>query len=214
MKLPKDALIQYLSHDELNVRGDESQVFNAVREWLEYEDGRMQYAEEVIRSVRFHAIKVQKLSEIADTDLIDERKECRRLIRNAYNYHGENFMKPLLSSIECKPRGKKGLFILANHGGEGWAHPEANKTYLCSLPDGKSHESNNIGRFLKYSMCMIEVNNFLFLFAADGKTFLPVTLRYDPNNNEWMSLAPAPMGKMATAESAIAHLGDNIYLWG
>ena len=210
MKLSKDALIQYLSSDELNTNGDESEVYNAAKNWLDYDKDRLQFANEIVRNIRFHSMNVNNLSEIAGTDLIDERKECRSLVRDAFAYHAEPLKKPLVHDGRCKPRGKEGFLILENGTGTGWKSSTDNNAYLWAW--NTWNPTGAVGRFLRFTLNMIEMNNFLFLFAADNETFLPVTMRYDPSSDEWMSLAPAPMGKKATTGSSVAKLGDEIYL--
>lgn len=207
-KLSKDALIYYLNHDELNTEGDESKVFHAAKNWLKHDEERMQYAEEIMSSVRFNSIKVETLQEIGETDLIDDRKQCRSLVRNALTYNALKYRKPLGQ----RPRGKKGIFVINRLDGTSNDHKE-NQSYVVSLLSGKSENIKANGKF--HGMSMLEVNNFLFLFAVDTDTFLPVTMRYDPINNEWLTLAPVPTGKSAFVGSSLAKLGDNIiYILG
>ncbi len=210
-RLSKDELMQFLGHDELNTCGDESEAFMAANDWLEYDKERMQHVEEVIKLVRFHSIKVDKLPGIADTDLIDDRKGCRALVRQALTYHTKEFEKPLNKEGVQKSRGREGFYIINNASGEDWNSTEDNKTFKVSFADNISCNSKSVGRFVRFSMLMVQVNEFLFLFAIDNTTFLPVAMRYNGISDEWISLVPVPLGKQATVGSSVALLGDKIY---
>ncbi len=207
-ELSKDALVYYISHDELNRGLDESQVFYAVKEWLEHDRGRLEFAEEVLSHVRFMTITLDKLSEIANTELIDERKECRALVRKALTYQGKIFEKPLCSELQIKPRGKEGLFIIKSDG-----EKTTVEIHSCLHNHGcEPTRSQPDLKLLPHSMSAVQLNNFLFLFAVDSETLQPVSLRYDATTAEWLYLAPFP-GRASEA-SAAAILGDDIYLLG
>ncbi len=211
-QLSKDALIQYLGHDELKTDGDESEVFYAAKDWLEKDTTRMQYAEEIMNVIRFNSIKPGILSEIGETDLIDDRKHCRGLVRNALTYHAQQYNKPL-NALRQIPRGKEGIFIIDKaEESAGWKNDKENKAYLVSISDGKSCDSKNIGKFLIESISIVEVNNFLFLSGVDSDTFLPVMMRYDPSCDEWLTLAPGPTGRKGLVGSSMARLGDNLFV--
>ncbi len=211
LKISKDALVQYLNHDELNASGDENEVFKAAKDWLEVDEERLTYVEEIMSSVRFHLIKAERLCEIGDLDLIDNSKECRSLVRKALAYHSNEFKKPLIKNLTNKPRGTERLFLIDNGVGPDWQNEEDNQTYLYSLSNGQSDKAKNIGRFLTFTMKVVQRNNFLFLFAVDNETFLLITMRYDASSNTWMSLAPVPLGKLATVGYSVASLGTHIY---
>ncbi len=122
----------------------------------------------------------------------------------------EQYRKPV-ATIRQRARGKLGFFILDRGEGTGWKCDKENKTYLVSLSNGKSCNPKSIGKFLVEGLSMVEVNNFLFLFAVDSDTFLPVSMRYDPSNDEWLKLAPGPVGRKGLVGSSVARLGDNLY---
>ncbi len=154
---------------------------------------------------------MDKLPGIADTYLIDERKECRALVRQALTYHTKEFEKPLNKGGGQKSRGREGLYIIRNASGKDWNSTEDNKTFKVSFADNISCNSKSVGRFVRLSMLMVQVNEFLFLFAIDSTTFLPVAMRYNAISDEWLSLVPVPLGKPATVGSSVALLEDKIY---
>ena len=221
-KLPKEKLIQYLSHDHLNVKGNECEAFYAARDWLECDEDRMQFAEEVISNIRFHLINdIDELSEIAATNLIDDRKECRALIREALVYQSKEFEKPLNNDVRTRPRGREGVLLTANQiknqpaPEQGWKsnadfhiavfslHPKINSTF----------KSAAVGRFVRGGLNLVLVNNFLFLFATDNESFRPVTMRYDTTTDHWLTLTPCPsQHSVALVGSSTAMLGGYIYL--
>ncbi len=212
-ELSKDALVHYISQDELNTGFDESQAFYTVKEWLEHDPERMQYAEEVLSHVRFMTIKLDKLTDIANTELVDDRKQCRALVRNAFTYQGKIFEKPLCRELQNKPRGKDGFLIIRNEHSM-WDRWENNGDTECIIHSG--HPTTNPIKskldvtFVHSSMSAIQLNNFLFLFATDNHTFQPIMLRYDATTAEWLKLAPVP--RQATVGSTAALLEGEVYL--
>ncbi len=213
LQISRDALVEYLNHDELNVAGDEYEVFKAAKDWIDHDKDRLTYVKEIMSSVRFHLITAGRLFEIGDMDLIDDSKECRRLVRKALAYQNNEFEKPLISASDSRinPRGTESLFLIENGSGTDWINEKDNQTYIYSLSDGHSRKSKTIGTFLRYTMRAVQKNNFLFLFAVDNETFLPVTMRFDASSNTWMPLAPVPMGKLATVGPSVAILDKYIY---
>ncbi len=62
--LDKDGLIQYLQSDQLEIYDDETEVFQAAKDWLEHDRNRMPFAAEIFSNVRFHEISGQRLWEM------------------------------------------------------------------------------------------------------------------------------------------------------
>ncbi len=219
-ELSKDALVYYISHDKLNRGLDESQVFYAVKEWLEHDPERLEFTEEVLNHVRFMTIPLDKLNEIADTELIDERKDCRMLIRKALTYHAKIFEQPLCNELQNKPRGEEGFFIVQNDSEPGWKNHGDTECFMksnkmsCNIwsvaKRANQFRSKLDVTLVKFSMSAVQLNNFLYLFAADTKTFQPITLRYNATTAERLKLAPIP--RQATAGSCAAIMRGCIYL--
>ena len=209
-EISKDALIAYLDNDVLKTGGSEAEVVKAVVEWLESEDSRIEYTEEVMNHVRFKTINVDKLIEIAEIKLIDEKKECRALVRNALAYHSKMYEKPLVNEIQNKPRGKPGFFVVLNGNGAEWRNSEDNSTWMFPFKGTNIHKAKISERFVRCSMSLVTVNHFLFLFATENESMLPVTMRYDASCGEWLKLNPVP--RKGTVGSSAAKLGDDIFL--
>ena len=216
-KVSKDALLQYLNSDELNTGADEAEVYVALKDWLEYSEERMQWAAEMMKSVRFKLMKSDMLDEIADSAMIDEHKEHRMLVRNALRYHAKMFEKPLVDDEQCRPRGTSAFYILDQCHGPRNTYASSTKTVgnIFWIKEDISVEPSSIdslGLFVLDSMKTIAINNFLFLFAIDQGSFTPVAKRYDASSGEWINLTPAP--QKATVGSCLARFEDHIYLFG
>ncbi len=239
-EISKDSLIQYLSHDHLNVKGDESEAFYAAKDWLQADPDRMQFTEEVLKNIRFHMMDSHDLCDIGDMNIIDSRKECRVFIREALAFNSKqlDLAKPLKSDFRARPRGREGILVLESLEGrnvpvDGWQSLKENHVYLCPLTREKEHQDNSTGiqsntkkhmqlqtvnKFVRNSTYLMEVNNFVFLFATDNESFEPVAMRYEPARNEWISLTPAPCDQFdgrAVVGSSIALIdeGGEIYIY-
>ncbi len=219
--LRKEALVQYLSQDELNTRSNEAEVLYAINDWLNQDEGRMQYAEEMIQYVRFFSINTGKLLEIAKMDLIDDRKICRALVRNALEYQYNTFAQPLtINEMQNRPRGKQGLIVILGGQGKEWISDTPNKVYKHLLwSDRVRQTSVEVMReeFVRHSVLMTQLNNILFLFAVkvvNGSRFLkPASFRYDVSNDQWLDIADE-MYPPPVVGSSLGHIGDEIFLIG
>ncbi len=217
--LQKEALIQYLSHDWLNTENNETVVLYAIKDWLDQDEERMQYAEELVQSVRFMSINMGKLLEIAKMHLIDERKICRALVRNALEYQYDTFSKPLttVNGMKNKPRGKEGLLVISGGQGKTWISDVSNKIYRSLLsPDTRISLKETKEKFVRHGMLMTHVNNFLFLFATkvnEDESLQSVSLRYDVSDDQWLTIADQTY-QYPTVGSSLAHIGDEIFLIG
>ena len=215
-KISKGALVQYITDDLLNVRGDESEVYYAIKDWLEYSEDRMQYAAEIIGTVRFKLVKVDKLNEIASMPLIDDHKEGRMLVRNALSYHAKPFEKPLVYDDQCKPRGKQGFLVLDNSYGplDNWTSSNKITASVCHIHNWKTWNPSvdGLGLFVMGSMTAVQINNFFFLFAVDQELLMPVAKRFDASSGEWINLPPVP--QKATVGACAVRFEDQIFLFG
>ncbi len=240
-EISKDTLIQYLSHNHLNVKGDESEAFYAAKDWLQADPDRMQFTEEVLKNIRFHMMDIRDLCDIGDMNIIDSRKECRVFIREALAFNSKqlDLAKPLKSDIRAQPRGKEGIFVLEslesrNVKDDGWQSLKENRIYLCPLQYGKKIQDTSpcgirskaknhiqlkpVGTFVRNSISLMQVNNFIFFFATDNETFEPIAMRYESARDEWIWLTPAPYevdGNKAVVGSSIAQIdgGGEVYIY-
>ena len=216
-EISKDALVQYISSDLLNVGNDESEVFYAVKDWLEHRQERIQYAPEIMRTVRFKLVKIDKLNEIATTPLITNQEEIRVLVRNALSYHAKQYEKPLVNDEQCRPRGQRGLFIVDCSKSEltdFWSSSTKTEANLYPIQYGKAWNpsADKLGLFVMGSMTASQMNNFFFLFAVDQKNCTPIGKRFDASTGEWINLAPVP--QKPTTGSCAARFEDQIFLFG
>ncbi len=216
--LQKEALIQYLSRDELNTAANETEVLHAIKDWLDQDEGRIQYAQDLIQNVRFMSINMGKLLDIAKMDLIDDRKICRNLVRSALEYQYDTFSQPL-ATLKNRPRGNQGICVISGGRGKTWISDVPNRLYkslsrsgtlLCSDQDMNE-------KFVRHSMLMTQINNFLFLFATkvvneDDNSMQAVSLRYDVGTDQWLELASIPNNSSPTVGSSLARIGDEIFL--
>ncbi len=136
----------------------------------------------------------------------------------AYNCKELTYEKPLNSDPGTKPRGREGFIVmegLEESGKSGWRSVKDNMMYFTSLKHGKLCQSKSMGsQFVRNSACLVPVNNFIFVFAADNESFRPVAMRYDIHKDEWLSPKQPPYYGRATVGSAVARLGSDIYLIG
>ncbi len=138
LKISKESFVQYLSSNELNTNGNESEVFKAIKDWLDHDEKRMQNKEELLSLVRFKTTKLETVLELADDELIDNSKETRALVRSALLYHNKILTQPLVNDMQNKPRGKDGFVTIT--GGKqhetGWKNLEENKIFKFSTDQG------------------------------------------------------------------------------
>ena len=222
--LQKEALIQYLGQDELNTGDDETEVLYAIKDWLDQDEGRIQYTEELIQNVRFMSIDMGKLLEIAKMDLIDDRKVCRTFVRNALEYQYNKFAQPLMAvdQTQNRPRGKQGMCVISCGRRKTWISDVPNRLYKSLLrSDTNLSTDEDMGeKFVRHSMLMTQINNFLFLFATkvteDDNSLQFVSLRYDVSNDQWLELTPYEgpwLNRIyATVGSSLARIGDEIFI--
>ncbi len=191
---------------------------------METDPERLEYVDEVIKTVRFHVMDLEQLTKIASTDLIDDRKKCRALIREVMMYQSKVLEFPLIDDIRTRRRGRPGVFITESVDRhdvslhvEGWESESDCDAVVFSLNTVKEIPPIRVGSFVRNSIRMVELNNFIFVFAALNFTFEPVASRYDPSFDKWKNLNPRPatdFPQAATVGSSIAVLDGHIYLLG
>ncbi len=220
-EISQQALCRYLSSDTLKTDTDEFSVFTAAKTWINMNKIRdSNIIIDIMKHVRFALIPLTPLSkQVLTYDLIDDHKECRRLVAEAVEYHADVYMQPFYKGDLNKPRGKSGLLVISNGIRDG------NSFKVVS---GKQHvgflthptfdvikQSNSLNIPIVYeSMTAVGINNFLFLFAIKLDGFQSFTMRYNASNDTWMDLAAVP--RESVVGSAIASSGDKkeIFLIG
>ncbi len=217
-KVSKNAFIELLSSDELNNNGKESEVYKAVKDWIEYDKNRMQYKEELLSWVRFKTLSPKELSEIIREPFMNDCVEAKALVESAVLYQKEIKKKPLVNELQNKPRGQKGIFLVSNQGGRPIMSSEGHclyhivkvdKVYMMSLDQPTTFESKMGTTFVLMSMLAAEVNNFLFLFGTNTQ-FEPETWRYDAVTGKWLRLAGMPTDGHVCSSAAV--LGEEVYV--
>ena len=170
-----------------------------------------------MNACRFKLIKLDKLLEIADDEIVDDSRETRAIVREAQKYQNKSLEQPLVNEIQNMPRGNEGYYLISN---EKQHCPDSisgdkcgNKIYMSSVHEIKMHQSPINANFVDNSLSMVQVNNHLFLFAllaTDTKKSNTITIRYDANTREWKKYAPMPLEN--AWPSSVAKLGDDIYV--
>ncbi len=113
-EISREALCRYLSSDVLKTEMEEYLVYIAAKNWIlhnKIEDKTT--ISEIMKNVRFALIPPVTLSEkVATEDLIDDCKECRKMIGEAMKYHADSYSQPFYEGALSKPRGKQGLLVI------------------------------------------------------------------------------------------------------
>ena len=222
--LSKDALIQYLSDDCLNFQGNELEVFKAAQTWLEAAPERRQYILEVMKNVRFMLISTPALDELLDLSIIENNKDCQRLIRDAFQYHFNVYGQPIINSPQNRPRGKQDILTICggfhasgvnyenqNRWKNLWNETCIEMHTVTSTKDDCRH-TYFTPAFVYRSVTAVQMNNFLFVFGLGNETFTPISMRYDASISKWIDLKCMPSQGAVDVASAIC--GTDIYIFG
>ncbi len=215
-RISKDALISYINDPELNTDNNEAETYYAAKDWVEFDEERLQFTTEIMSKVRFKLIKYDALIEMGISPLImNHTKGISELIRCAIHYREQFLEKPLDGDEQCLPRGRQGFFTLYHDvGTPEWKGSTKTVADVCSIEDGGSWTAplNGVGLFIKNSLTGVQVNNFFFVFAMHRDSFLPVSLRFDATCSAWVHLAPIP--SRPTVWSCAARVEADIFLLG
>ncbi len=210
-EISQQALCRYLSSDSLNTDIDEFIVFKAAKTWInknKITDSKIII--EIMKNIRYALIPPSPLSkQVAIDDLIDDHKECRRLVSEAMEYHANVYTQPFSQGKLTKPRGKPNLLVISNGPKKGNSFntvPCDEKLSFLSKPDfeliGQSDSLDHI-QIVYESMSSVQIDNFLFLFACKCDGYQNFTMRYNASNDTWIELAAVP--REATVGSRVAY---------
>ncbi len=220
-EISQQALCRYLSSDTLKTDTDEFSVFTAAKTWINKNKVRdSKIIIDIMKHVRFALIPLTPLSKhVCTDDLIDNHKECRRLVGEAVEYHADVYMQPFYKGDLNEPRGKSGLLVISNGQQDGNSFKvvpgEEHIGFLLTPTFDVIRQSDSLNIPIVYeSMSAVEINNFLFVFASKLDGYQNFTMRYNASNDTWMDLAAVPRGSVVG--SAIASSGDKkeIFLIG
>ncbi len=207
-KISQQALCRYISSDTLKTGMDELAVYQAAKTWInknKIEDSVTIF--DIMKNVRFALIPLDPLSmKVSVDDIIDDHKECRRLVGEAMKYHGDVYKQPFYDVDLNKPRGKNGLLVIPNikRAGGSFTTPDNGHIDFLSFPTfertGQSYSLNMC--IVDDSMSAVQMNNFMFLFGSKCDGYQNFTMRYDASNHIWIDLAAVP--REATVGSSVA----------
>ena len=112
-EISQAALCAFLSSDTLRTCLKEMEVFQAAKAWIRYHSMTdKQTIVEILKNVRFALLPLGQLSEMFDEDIIIENAECKKMVKEATNYHSNVYMQPLYDGSLNRPRGKPGVMII------------------------------------------------------------------------------------------------------
>ena len=222
LRISKDDLIKYLTNDSLNYKGTEADIAHAVLEWMKADSDRGQHTEEVMSHVRFMLIDSSTLFRLLDAVFGEPDVGIQKLIKNALQYHLDIYKQPLVSCEQNQPRGKKTFLTL--HGGTARSGLNTfenveRETRIYFVTTLHNYQGDFTNPYTSYpdvyvvgSLAAVQLNNFLFIFATDNRSWSPISQRYNASTGQWLDLKPVP--RQATVKSAVAICGVKIYLFG
>ncbi len=224
--ISKEALCKYIESNDLQVPpGGEKEIFMAAKQWIKHSPNRLLFAPEVLGHIRFASIPLDVLcNEIAKDPLVTSNAICHQYIIDTLKYHAETLKQPLVTGNMFEPRGHPGILFIPQ--GEQTTDSDGRSTYkiknafmdVCFTPvdmaPHKAASKPNKWQECKpldvpmalQSMSAVTVGNFLFLFGTDSRSFSSVSLRYNPIQDSWMTLASVP--RQATIGSVAVQVGE------
>ncbi len=214
-EIPKQALVSYISSDALKTDVNEYAVFQAARKWIMANEVEANEITEIMMHIRFGLISPSVLNDLSSDNLIDENKECRKMIRDSLSYHNNIFSQPFYQGALNRPRGEPGLlFIPSSERSEGYnVKNDHVDVEFVSFPKLKIANSLRLDVPVVFStMRSIQINNFLFVMGVSGNGYQNFAKRYDASSNSWLDLASVP--RQAVTGPAIALCGKDIFLLG
>ncbi len=216
-EVSQQALCRYLSSDVLKTGMDELSVYKAAQKWIvKNKINDQAVISEMMRNVRFALIPPVILSEQVSTDeLIDENRDCRRLVGEAMKYHGDVYSQPFYDGSLNNPRGKQGMVVVPNGMRQGTGYAASNNGSIDFLPVptfAPAKQSKSLDMSIVFgSMSGMQIKNFLFLFGAKCDGYQNFTMRYDASNDSWLKMDAVP--RQATVGTAVACSEDKTQIF-
>ncbi len=214
MEISQHALCRYLNSDLLKTDMDEFNVYEAAKTWIS--KNKITDSESILsilKNVRFGLLSSYTLAtQVTGDDLIDDQKECRRLVNEATKYHSDLYNQPFYDTNWSRPRGKNG-FIIVSHGEKlptSYTTSGNGKMDFLPFPAfGPAGQNASLNMSIaKLGMGAIHINNFLFVFGTRcDHGYQNFALRYNASNNTWLDLTTVP--RVPTVGFAVAHSGDH-----
>ncbi len=171
-----------------------------------------------MENVRFAFIPPDVLSEeVVSDEIIDDNKECRKIIAQTMKYHANLYTQPFNKGPFNKLRGLPGLIVIPNGTRDGNKFSTVGpgeEVHFVSFPilSKSVHEPSLKTSMVAESMTAIEINNFLYVFGSNCQGFQNFTKRYDASTNVWSELAAVP--REAAIGVASACFEGKIFLFG
>ena len=218
LELSRESICRYLSDDELTINGQELEVFECAKRWLEAEPNTSEETLTVMQNVRFPRFSVDTLMDMVLKDpIIDSNIGCRNLVLEALRYHTNIYTQPLQNGYQYKPRGELGLLLITpgrrNDTCLWTVDNQPTELLMSTFPDMQSLRRSHVDTpFVLESLCCGQYGNFLFLFAVDSRSLSTVSWRYDASSNQWISITSVP--REAAVGCAAAVLDKEILLVG
>ncbi len=220
--ISKQALVKYLSADTLKTKYSEYAVFKAARKWIMANEIPANEIPEIMSHIRFGLISPDViLNHISSDALIDDNKECRKMIADSMLYHTNVFSQPLYEGNLNKPRGEPGLvFMPSSRRMQGYHIADAYiDLHFISLPHENKSDSKVTWPTFRLetpvtfeSMCAIGIRNFLYIFGVSDYGYQNFSKRYDASTDSWLEIAPLP--RPPAVGASIAHAGEHIFVMG
>ena len=223
LQLSYDAVLEIVSNDNLNVRGEE-QVYEAVLAWVRHnEEERKPVIADLLKHVRMALMTAVFLSrEVKEERLVMENFDGRGLLIDAMNYHlRRNYLRDGTIQNTCglniTPRRCPGLEHLFAVGGSGPPIMEQVPYLdLCECYDVEKDEWRMVAPLPKprSGLRVASVNSYLYAiggFSDQDTKALSGVDRYDPMSDSWRPVAPMIMPRRGFA---VAVLNNYIYAIG
>ena len=217
-EISKEDLIECISSNLLKTNAQEYAVYNAAKIWVLANEAPAKVVAEIMSYVRFGLIPAKTLhQEIAVEGVIDDNKECRKMISEAQMYHTNVYCQPFYKGSLNKPRGRQGMFILQNgqRTTKGYnTHGDSVKIHFLALPKlNRVKWSSSLDiQMVHSSLKSIHVSNFVYLFGTSCEGYQNFAKRYDVSTDTWLELAAVP--KRATVGSAVVRIEKQIFFLG
>ncbi len=221
-KISQAALCKFLSSDTLRTGLKEIEVFEAAKEWLthhEITDKTVVF--EIMQNVRFALMTPEEVLEMFDESTIVENSQCRKMVKDAANYHSNIFTQPLYDGPLNRPRGIPGVMVIPpGIKIRGEYNVEGNYTdvYFLDFPSFKESEATKLLPEILHkpivfdSMQAVSIGNFIYLFGTDCFGYQNFTQQYNATTNKWLDLKGCP--SLAKVQYAMAIHGEEIFSIG
>ena len=217
-EISKEDLVKWLSSNALKIKDNELVVYNAAKKWILANEVPSEDVVEIMSLVRFGFIPPQILhSEIATEDIIDDNRECRKMVSEAILYHTNVYSQPFYDGPLNKPRGCQGVMFIENgQRGVGYnttsLKVNIHHLFLMGTLSPKRPRSSLDLQIVHSSLKSVQVNNFVYLFGTNCQGYQNFAKRYDPSTDTWIELAAVPTH--ATVGSVVVRFEKQIFFMG